>query len=100
MSAYAVFIRDKTLDQAEMDAYSAKVKATFQGHPIEVLAAYGPHVVLEGDEVEGLLIARFPSIDAARAWYESPAYQEVVQHRFKGAAYRALIVEGLPGVPS
>jgi uncharacterized protein (DUF1330 family) len=28
-------------------------------------------------------------------WYESPAYQEARAHRFKGANYRAVIVEGL-----
>jgi len=92
MSAYAVFIRDQTLDQAEMDLYSAKVGPTFKGHPVEILAAYGPHVTLEG-----VVIAKFPSIEAARAWYDSPVYQEVVKHRFQGATYRAVIVEGVPG---
>ncbi len=96
MPAYALFIRDKTLDQAELDAYSAQVGATLQGHPVEILAAYGPHVVLEGAGVEGAVVAKFPSIEAARAWYDSPAYQEVVKHRFNGAVYRAVIVEGLP----
>ena len=100
MSAYAIFIRDKTIDQAEMDAYSAQVGATLQGHSVEILAAYGPHVVLEGGDVEGVLVAKFPSLEAARAWYDSPAYQEVVKHRFKGAAYRAVIVEGLPVAPA
>ena len=97
MPAYAVFIRNQTLNQAEMDAYSAQVGPTFQGHSVEILAAYGPHVTLEGNEVEGVVIAKFPSIEAARAWYDSPVYQKVVQHRFKGASYRAVIVEGLPG---
>jgi len=97
MPAYAIFIRDETLDQAEMDAYSAQVGPTFKDHPVEILAAYGPHVTLEGNEVEGVVVAKFPSIEAARAWYDSPAYQQVVRHRFKGARYRAVIVEGLPG---
>jgi uncharacterized protein (DUF1330 family) len=34
-------------------------------------------------------------MEAARRWYDSPAYQDAVQHRFKGAIYRGLIVEGL-----
>jgi uncharacterized protein (DUF1330 family) len=32
---------------------------------------------------------------AAKAWYDGPAYTEARQLRFKGADYRAFIVEGL-----
>ncbi len=52
--------------------------------------------MLEGGEIEGILIARFPSVEAARTWYYSDAYQQVVKHRFNGAVYRGIIVEGLP----
>ena len=95
MSAYMVFIREKTLDQSELKAYWAKVRATMEGHPIKVLAAYGKHVTLEGPEVEGVVVAGFPSVKEARAWYDSPAYQDAAQHRFRGAVYRGLIVEGV-----
>ena len=66
-----------------------------EGCPINVLAAYGPHVTLEGPEVEGIVVSEFPSIEGARAWYDSPAYQRAAQHRFRGAVYRGLIVEGV-----
>ena len=52
-------------------------------------------MTLEGPEVEGVVIAEFPSVEEARVWYDSPAYQEVAQHRFRGAVYRGLIVEGV-----
>ncbi len=38
MSAYFIFTREKTLDQAEMDLYNQQVKATFAGHDIKFLA--------------------------------------------------------------
>ena len=95
MPAFMIFIREKTLDQSELETYWAKMPATVQGHPIKVLAAYGRHVTLEGPEVEGVVVAEFPSVEEARAWYDSPAYQEVAQHRFRGAVYRGLIVEGV-----
>jgi uncharacterized protein (DUF1330 family) len=95
MPAYMVFIREKTLDQSELETYWSKVRATMEGRPIKVLAAYGPHVTLEGPEVEGIVVAEFPSIEEARAWYDSAAYQEAAQHRFRGAVYRGLIVEGV-----
>ena len=94
MPAYLVFLREKTLDRSELETYGAKAPATLDGRPIKVLAAYGPHVTLEGPDVEGVVIAEFPSVEEARAWYESPAYQEAAQHRFRGAVYRGLIVEG------
>jgi len=95
MSTYIVFTREKTNNQAEMDIYSKTVRPTMQGHPIKILAAYGPHEVLEGSPTEGVVIVEFPSKEAAKAWYDSPAYREVREHRFKGAEYRAILVEGV-----
>jgi len=34
-------------------------------------------------------------MEAAKAWYDSPAYREVRQHRLMGAIYRGLLVAGL-----
>ena len=95
MAAYIVFIRESTGNAAELETYSQKVGATLAGHPITVLAAYGQHEVLEGPDVEGVVLLEFPSFDKAKAWYDSPAYREVREHRFRGADYRAVIVEGV-----
>ena len=94
MPAYMIFIREKTLDRSELETYWAKVASTLEGVPIKVLSAYGPHTILEGPEVEGVVIAEFPSVEAARQWYDSPAYQDAANHRHRGAIYRGLIVEG------
>jgi uncharacterized protein (DUF1330 family) len=95
MSAYAIFTREKTLNQAEMDLYNQQVKATFAGHDIKFLAAYGPFEDLEGAPTEGTVIAEFPTMEAAKAWYDSPAYREVRTHRLNGAIYRATLVQGV-----
>ncbi len=95
MPAYVVFMREQTLNQTELEAYWEKVTATLQGRPFKVLAAYGKHLTLEGPDVEGVVIAEFPTLEEARDWYESPAYQEAAQHRYRGAVYRGLIVAGL-----
>jgi uncharacterized protein (DUF1330 family) len=95
MPAYMVFIPEKTRDKSELEAYWAKIRATMEGHPIKVLAAYGRHVTLEGPDIEGVVVAEFPSVDEARAFYDSPAYQDAAQHRFRGAVYRGVIVEGV-----
>ncbi len=94
MPAYMIFIREQTLDRAELEAYWAKVATTLEGVPIKVLSAYGPHRTLEGPEVEGVVIAEFPDVESARRWYESPGYQDAANHRRRGAIYRGMIVEG------
>ena len=94
MAAYIVFTRESTRDASELATYSQKVGPTLTGYPVTVLAAYGRQEVLEGPEVEGVVILEFPSFDEAKAWYDSPAYREVRAHRFRGSDYRAVIVEG------
>ncbi|MGU2420466.1 DUF1330 domain-containing protein [Burkholderia cenocepacia] len=95
MATYIVFTREGVQNQDELNAYQAEVGGSFEGHPIKVLAAYGPQQVLEGAAPEGVVILEFPDTQAARAWYDSPAYQKAAQHRFKGATYRAVLVEGV-----
>jgi uncharacterized protein (DUF1330 family) len=95
MAAYIVFTREKMLDPGEMAIYEHDILATFQGYHIKVLAAYGRHEVLEGANTEGVVIAEFPTFEEAKAWYDSPAYQKVAEHRFKGAIYRGLLVQGV-----
>ncbi len=94
MAAYIVFTRESTRDVSELETYAQKVGPTLAGHPITVLAAYGRHEVLEGPDVQGVVILEFPSFDEAKAWYDSPAYREAREHRFRGSDYRAVIVQG------
>jgi uncharacterized protein (DUF1330 family) len=95
MAAYAIFVREKTKDAAEMQVYSGLAGGTLAGHTVKVLAVYGKQEVLEGPPCEGVVILQFPAMEAAKAWYDSPAYQAARKHRFKGADYRVIFVEGM-----
>lgn len=95
MSAYVVMIREHTLHQGEMSVYAQLARLAREGHNITPLVKYGELKVLEGPEVEGCFIQRFPTIKDAQNWYQSPKYQEAAKHRYKGAQYRVLIVEGI-----
>jgi uncharacterized protein (DUF1330 family) len=95
MAAFIVFIREKIRDRSEMDAYARKLGATFEGHAVTTHARFGRQEVLEGPEPEGVVIISFPTFEEAKAWYESPAYRDARQHRFKGADFRAILVEGV-----
>jgi uncharacterized protein (DUF1330 family) len=95
MSAYMVFTREKTLDQQELAIYGKEAGLTLAGHDAKVLAIYGGHEDLEGAATEGTVIVEFPDMEAAKAWYNGPAYRQVREHRFKGATYRVTLVKGI-----
>jgi uncharacterized protein (DUF1330 family) len=94
MEAFVVFTREETIDPDALATYSADVGPSFYGHDVTFLAVYGAIEHLEGPPGEGAVILRFPTMQAARDWYESPAYQTIAAHRIAGARYRAFIVEG------
>ena len=95
MTAYVVFIKDGVNDPAQMEEYNAKAGASTVGHPMKPLAFYGPNETWEGPAAEGLVIIQFPDMDAARAWYTSPAYEAAKVHRLAGATYRVMVTEGV-----
>ena len=95
MAAYAVFIRDRMKDPEEFAIYGKKAAAARGDHKMTPLAFYGDLEVLEGDPAEGVVIIQFPTMAEAKAWYDSPAYQEAKAHRLKGADYRVILVQGL-----
>ncbi|ROQ24139.1 DUF1330 domain-containing protein [Gallaecimonas pentaromativorans] len=95
MTAYVIFIKDGVKDPDEMAIYAEKAGAARGDHPLTPLVFYGDITTLEGPEAEGAVVLAFPDMAAARAWYDSPAYTEARAHRFKGADYRVLLVEGV-----
>jgi hypothetical protein len=44
MSAYLIFMRDKTLDEHELATYSKELLATLAGREVKVLALHGSHM--------------------------------------------------------
>ncbi|UMB69752.1 DUF1330 domain-containing protein [Mycobacterium paraterrae] len=95
MSAYAIFIRQQTHDPASLAHYADAVATLLEDHPVKVLALYGKCNVLEGDLVEGAVILEFPTLEAAKAWYGSAAYAQILPLRLDGATYSSFIVEGI-----
>jgi len=95
MSAYAIITREHTRNPDELKQYAEAAKGARAGHEIKPLAFYGETVTLEGATAESAVILEFPDMAAARAWYESPAYQAAKQHRHLGADYRVILVEGV-----
>jgi uncharacterized protein (DUF1330 family) len=96
MAVYAVIIKEgPTSNQAEYDEYLRKLSVNRGDHAIEPLAMYGETVALEGEGAEGVVILKFADMDAAKAWYYSPEYQDAVPHRLKSAKFRSFLVQGM-----
>jgi len=95
MAAYVVFTRERMRDSEEYGLYRDKARPANVSHAVKPLALYGKHEMLEGPAIEGAVILEFASMEAARAYYHSEAYQTAVKHRFLAADYRVFIVEGI-----
>ena len=72
MPAYVIFIRERTTDKSELDAYAKLAPSSLEGLPIKFLAAYGRQEVLEGPVPEGVAIAEFPSMEEAKQMVREP----------------------------
>ena len=95
MAAYLIFIRERLREQTHYDRYAQTVQAAMQGHDATARAVYGLCETLEGPEAQGVVILEFASMQAARGFYHSPAYQEASRSRRLGCDYRVILTEGL-----
>lgn len=95
MTAYVVMIRDRMIDPEAMATYAQLARKARGGTSPKPLAFYGALEVLEGTDADGMVILAFEDMQAARRWYGSPAYQEALPHRLRGAEYRVLLVDGV-----
>lgn len=98
MAVYMMFIREAPVrDQAEMDIYSRMNRDNIGEFDLKPLVVYGATEAIEGEAPDGIVLLEFDTAAEAREWYNSPGYQAALPHRQKGADYRVIIVEGLPG---
>jgi uncharacterized protein (DUF1330 family) len=82
-------------DPAGMEAYGRAVGPSMTDG-ISVLAVDTQPQVLEGTwHGERTVILEFESVEAARAWYESPEYEEAKPLRHAAADTNAAIISGV-----
>jgi len=96
VAAYVILIRNHIVDQSKLDTYAALARKAGGSEPPKPLAYYGEAVAFEGPEVDGVVILEFTGMDAAKAWYHGPAYQEAKAHRLLGADCRVILTDGVP----
>jgi uncharacterized protein (DUF1330 family) len=80
----------------EVRSYMAGIEATFEPFGGAWLVHGTRPEVMEGPCRGDLVIIDFPSLDAARDWYASPAYQEILALRAAHSDSRVVLLEGVP----
>jgi len=77
-------------------SYAARASATVAAYGGEYLARGGATHTLEGDLPAGrVVIIRFPTLEAATAWYHSPEYVELRGIRQRAAQGSLFITSGV-----
>ncbi|MFF9126741.1 DUF1330 domain-containing protein [Streptomyces sp. NPDC014889] len=96
MTAYALAHLQEAAPHPEIAEYIERIGGTFEPYGGRFLVHAARHEVKEGSWPGGVVVISFPGMAEARAWWDSPAYQEI-------APLRARHIEGdiilVPGVP-
>lgn len=95
MPAYLISLCRQVSDRKRLEDYWASVAPAFKGVRAKPLVAYTPFEVLEGDgDFRGVVLFEFSSMEEARRWYKSAAYQEVKRLREGAAGFDLILVDG------
>ncbi len=95
MSAY--FIANIRIDnEVEYAEYLKSSGAVFEKFNGRYLAVDNSPVVLEGEwDYSRLVLIAFPDRASLYQWYNSDAYQQILQHRLRAAHCDTIAIDGL-----
>jgi uncharacterized protein (DUF1330 family) len=94
MPAYIISICRNVTDRAGLENYWRHVGPSFEGSGARPMVVYSPFEVLESAQpVEGMVLFEFPSMEAARRWYHSPAYQDARKLRQGVGEFEMILCE-------
>ncbi|WP_210588547.1 DUF1330 domain-containing protein [Streptomyces sp. GESEQ-35] len=95
-----VILTEAVRDPAGMAAYGRAAASSIAEGGASVLAVDAQPQLLEGEwHGDRTVVLEFASVEAARAWYESAAYEKAKPLRHAAADTNAVIVTGF-GTPS
>jgi uncharacterized protein (DUF1330 family) len=94
--AYAIaYLREVELG-AEIAEYLERIDETLAPYGGRFLVHGGELTPAEGEWDGAIVIIGFPSQEAAREWYDSPAYRAILPLRTEHSRSIAAIVAGVP----
>ncbi|EOD58748.1 hypothetical protein H480_42600 [Amycolatopsis vancoresmycina DSM 44592] len=78
----------------EVFEYMERIQATLDPHGGKFLVHGAQVEVREGEWPGALVVIEFPSLAAAREWYDSPAYREILRLRADHIPGDLILVDG------
>ena len=97
MPAAYIVVEMNITDPEQYKLYMAEAPAAVKAFGGEYLARGGKHETMEGDwQPHRVAVLRFPSYDAAKAFYADPTYTRIRAKRAHATEYfNMILVEGV-----
>lgn len=95
MAGYAIGLFDQVSFGPEVTEYLERIDATLAPHEGRFLVHGARHECLDGHWQGGIVVIEFPTLEAAKAWYHSDAYQAILPLRTRNVTGVALVVDGV-----
>ncbi|NED53805.1 DUF1330 domain-containing protein [Micromonospora aurantiaca] len=96
MPAYVIAHLQDAAPHRDIAEYVERLPATFAPYGGRFLVHATPHEVKEGSWPGAVVMLGFPGTAEARAWWDSPAYQEIAPLRSRHIEGDIILVEGVP----
>lgn len=96
MTAYAIANLHNPSPHPDVAEYIERIPGTFEPYGGRFLVHATPHEVMEGSWDGAVVVIGFPSIEQARAWWDSPAYREIAPLRSRHIDGDIVLVAGVP----
>ncbi|WP_137149249.1 DUF1330 domain-containing protein [Mycolicibacterium sp. CR10] len=95
MPAYAIARLHDAPPHPDIAEYMERITSTFVPYGGRFLVHATPHEVKEGNWPGHVVVIGFPGIAEARAWWESPAYQQIAPLRSRHISGDIILVDGV-----
>ncbi|MGW3291991.1 DUF1330 domain-containing protein [Streptomyces sp. NPDC001002] len=96
MTAYAIAHLQEAAPNLEIAEYIERIPATFEPYGGRFLVHAAKHEVVEGGWPGHVVVIAFPGMAEARAWWDSPEYQEIAPLRARHIESDIVLVPGVP----
>jgi uncharacterized protein (DUF1330 family) len=83
-------------DPATFKEYADKAPGTIAASNGHYIIRGGKSVSIEGEPPKRFVVIQFDSVEKAKAWEDSPAYDAIKPIRHSSAKSRVFIIEGAP----
>ncbi|SHM89787.1 DUF1330 domain-containing protein [Cryptosporangium aurantiacum] len=95
MPAYGIAHLYELANHDEVFEYIERIQSTMDPYGGRFVVHGVLPEVIEGDWPGTIVIIEFPDVEKARAWYASPAYQEILPLRTDHIPGTVILVEGV-----